>query len=463
MATTRLMPLHVGKGRSVKTAISKIIGYVKNPEKTDHGQLVTSFQCNSQIADAEFLLFKKQYIASTGRIRGNDDVIAYHLRQSFVPGEISAEEANRLGVELARRFTKGNHAFIVCTHIDRAHIHNHIIWSAVNLECNRKFRNFWGSSNAIRKLSDTICIENGYSIVEHPKGHGKSYDKWMIGPKKRAHRETLRTLIDGALEQKPHNFDELLEILKRNNCEVARRGKSISLRAPEWENAARMDSLGDGYTEADLRRVLSGECNLQRVTDQPKLNLLVDIQSKLKSKGIGYARWAKTFNLKQMAQTLIFLKEHNLLEYEKLNETVAASKTQYHKLRTQVKDLEKRLLEISELRRHIINYAKTREVYVAYRKAGYSKEFYADHTSDILLHYSAKQAFDELGLPKLPTVKELRKEYSDILSQKRKLAPLYYAAKKEMKELLIVKANVDQIMENDKTVPEKKRSYTYQK
>ena len=265
------------------------------------------------------------------------------------------------------------------------------------------------------------------------------------------------------MEQKPHNFDELLEILKRNNCEVARRGKSISLRAPEWKNAARMDSLGDGYTEADLRRVLSGECNLQRATDQPKLNLLVDIQSKLKSKGVGYARWAKTFNLKQMAQTLIFLKEHNLLEYEKLNETVTVSRTQYHELRTQVKDLEKRLLEISDLRTHIINYAKTREVYIAYRKAGYSKNFYADHTSDILLHRSAKEAFDKLGLSKLPSVKELQEEYSAILSQKRKLYPLYYAAKKEMKELLIVKANVDQIMEYDKIIPEKESSYTYQK
>ena len=179
MATTRIMPLHTGKGRTVGQAISDIIDYVENPEKTDHGRLITSFQCDSRVADAEFLLTKKQYIQKTGRVRGEDDVIAYHLRQSFVPGEITPEEANRLGQELARRFTKGKNAYIVCTHIDKNHIHNHIIWNAVSLDCERKFRNFWGSTRAVRRLNDTICIENGYSIVENPKSHGKSYNKWL--------------------------------------------------------------------------------------------------------------------------------------------------------------------------------------------------------------------------------------------------------------------------------------------
>lgn len=131
MATTRLMPLHTGKGRTVGTAIQDIIDYVENPQKTNGGQLITSWQCDSRIADAEFLFTKREYIQKTGRVRGEDDVIAYHLRQSFVPGEITPEEANRLGCELARRFTKGNHAFIVCTHVDKAHIHNHIICAPI--------------------------------------------------------------------------------------------------------------------------------------------------------------------------------------------------------------------------------------------------------------------------------------------------------------------------------------------
>ena len=201
MATTRLMPLHTGKGRTVGTAISDIIDYVQNPQKTDNGRLITSYQCDSRIADAEFLFNKRQYIAATGRVRGEDDVIAYHLRQSFVPGEITPEEANRLGCELARRFTKGKHAFIVCTHIDRKHIHNHIIFDATALYYQRKFRNFWDSTRAVRRLNDTICIENGYSIVENPKPHGKSYNKWLGDRAKQSQRETLRVMIDQALEQ----------------------------------------------------------------------------------------------------------------------------------------------------------------------------------------------------------------------------------------------------------------------
>lgn len=214
MATTRIMPLHTGKGRTVGQAISDILDYSKNPQKTDNGQLITSWQCDSRIADAEFLFTKRQYIQKTGRVRGEDDVIAYHLRQSFRPGEITPEEANRLGCELARRFTKGNHAFIVCTHIDKSHIHNHIIWNSTALSQTRKFRNFWGSTRAVRRLSDTICIENGYSIVEDPKRHGKSYNKWLGDQKKPSHRERICFAIDDALAQKPESFEALLTLLR---------------------------------------------------------------------------------------------------------------------------------------------------------------------------------------------------------------------------------------------------------
>ena len=201
MATTRLMPLHTGKGRTVGQAISAIIDYTENPQKTDGGRLITSWQCDSRIADAEFLFTKNQYIQKTGRVRGEDDVIAYHLRQSFIPGEITPEEANRLGCELAKRFTKGNHAYIVCTHIDKSHIHNHVIWNSTALNQTRKFRNFWGSSRAVRRLNDTICIENGYSIVENPKRHGKSYNKWL-GDKKKPTIKALNTEYAELLAEK---------------------------------------------------------------------------------------------------------------------------------------------------------------------------------------------------------------------------------------------------------------------
>lgn len=201
MATTRLMPLHVGDGRTAKTAIKDIIDYVENPDKTDGFQLVTSYQCDSRCADAEFMFTKQLYQMKTGRFRGKDDVIAYHLRQAFPPGEITPEEANRLGYELAKRFTKGRHAFVVCTHIDKKHVHNHIIFNSVNLNYDRKFRNFWTSSRAIQRLNDTICIENGYSIVERPEFKGKSYNAWQGDVSKLTHRERLCLTIDEALAQ----------------------------------------------------------------------------------------------------------------------------------------------------------------------------------------------------------------------------------------------------------------------
>ena len=453
MATTRIMPLHVGKGRTESRAISDIIDYVANPQKTDGGKLITGFACDSRTADAEFLLAKRQYIAATGRVRGKDDVIAYHVRQSFMPGEITPEEANRLGVEFAKRFTKGKHAFVVCTHIDKAHVHNHIIWSSVTLDCDRKFRNFWGSTKAVRQLSDTICIENGLSIVENPKPHGKSYNKWLGDQAKPSHRELLRMAIDQALAQKPADLDALFQLLQDAGCEVSKRGKSYRLKLPSWDRVARLDSLGEGYTLDDLLAVLSGQKehtprkkSVVRAAP-PKVNLLVDIQAKLQAgKGAGYARWAKVFNLKQMAQTMNFLTEHNLLDYAVLEEKAEAATARHNELSAQIKAAEKRMAEIAVLRTHIVNYAKTRETYVAYRKAGYSKKFREEHEADILLHQAAKNAFEDLGVKKLPTVKSLQAEYAQLLDDKKKAYGEYRRSREEMRELLTAKANVDRIL-----------------
>ena len=463
MATTRIMPLHIGKGRTVGKAIQDIIDYVENPEKTDGGRLISSYQCDSRIADAEFLLSKRQYLAKTGRRRGADDVIAYTIRQSFVPGEITPEEANRLGCELARRFTKGKHAFIVCTHVDKAHIHNHIIWNSTTLDHDRKFRDFLGSARAVRRLNDTICIENGYSIVENPKRRGKTYNKWL-GSKPPCHRDRLRMAIDDALAKKPADLDALLKLLQEAGVEVSPRGKSIRLRAPGQKNFVRLDgdSLGAEYDISALLCVLSGERthtpstkNVHRA-DSPKVNLLVDIQAKLQAgKGAGYARWASVFNLKQMAQTMNYLTEHGLLDYADLAAKADEATGRYHELSARIKAAEQRMAEIAVLKTHIINYSKTRDTYVAYRKAGYSKKFKAEHESEILLHQTAKKAFDELGLKKLPTVKSLQAEYAALLAEKKSAYTDYRRARDEMKELLTVRANVDRLMGYGGAEPDK--------
>ena len=460
MATTRLMPLHVGKGRSFGTAISDIIDYVEKPEKTDKGELVTSYQCNARIADKEFLFAKQRYIQKTGRVRGTDDVIAYHLRQSFVPGEIAPEEANRLGHELAMRFTKGRNAFIVCTHIDKAHVHNHIIVSAVNLDCNRKFRDFIGSGRALGRISDTLCIKNGYSIVETPKHHGKSYNKWLRDLAGLSHRDRLCYVIDKALKQQPDSFDALLDLLRQAGYEVKGNPANPSLRGGEQKRFVRMDTLGLGYSVTELKAVIAGERQhtpKKQKAKAPKKpqrtnQLLIDIQEKLaQGKGAGYAYWAKKFNLKQMAQTVAYLQDHGLMDYAALTEKAAAASVRYHELSDKIKAAENRMAEIAVLRTQIINYAKTRDTYVAYRKAGYSKMFLAEHEGDILLHKTAKKHFDGLGLKKLPTVKTLNAEYAALLAEKKAAYGEYRNAREDMKELLTAKANIDRILGKEVT------------
>ena len=217
--------------------------------------------------------------------------------------------------------------------------------------------------------------------------------------------------------------------------------------------AARLDSLGEGYTLDDLLAVLSGQKEhtpRKKSAVQaapPKVNLLVDIQAKLQAgKDAGYARWATVFNLKQMAQTMNFLTEHNLLDYAVLEEKAEAATARHNELSAQIKAAEKRMAEIAVLRTHIVNYAKTRETYVAYRKAGYSKKFREEHEADILLHQAAKNAFDDLGVKKLPTIKILQAEYAQLLDEKKKAYGEYRRSREEMRELLTAKANVDRIL-----------------
>lgn len=306
-------------------------------------------------------------------------------------------------------------------------------------------------------------MEHGKSIVENPKRHGKSYNKWLGEQAKPCHRDLLRTAIDGALEKKPADLNALLKLLQEDGCEVTRRGKSISLRAPGWKSAARLDSLKSGYTEDDLLAVLTGkkEHALHKkspVTAPPKSNLLIDIQSKLDAgKGAGYERWAKVFNLKQMAQTMNYLREHALLDIDTLKEKSDAATAQFNTLLAQIKAAETRMAEIAVLKTQIINYAKTREVFDGYKASKYSKKYLAEHETDILLHRAAKKTFNDLGIKKLPTVKSLQSEYAKLLTEKKTAYADYRRSRDEMRELLTHRANVDKILGADARENEKEK------
>ena len=423
MATTRIISMHVNQGKTIADCLTDRIDYSKNPDKTQGGELISAYQCDPKTADAEFLYSKRQYQTVTGREQRHD-VIAYQVRQSFKPGEITPEDANRVGYEFAERFLKGRHAFFVATHTDKKHIHNHIIWNSTTLDCKHKFRDFLGSGRAVARLSDAICTEHRLSVIADPKRGKNHYGKWLGNKAKPSHRELLCGLIDAALLQKPDGFDALLKLLRDAGCEVRRRGNTLSLRHPDKKGFVRLSSI-DGYTEGDLRAVLAGEKEhtprkKRTQATRKKNTLLIDIEAKLQAgKGGGYERWAKVFNVKQMAQTYNYLREHGLLDYAELEEKAAAATEQFHALSAQIKAAETRMAEIAVLKTHIINYAKTRDVYAGYRKAGYSKKYLAEHESDILLHKAAKNAFDELGVKKLPTVKSLQEEYAKLLAEKK--------------------------------------------
>lgn len=455
MAATRLIPLHKNKGKSVAACLKDRTDYAQNPDKTAQGELVSSYACSPLTVDEEFMLIKRLYERSTGRIQ-KSDVIAYQVRQSFKPGEVTPEEANRIGYEFAERFLKGKYAFIVATHTDRAHIHNHILYNSTALDGTRKFKNFWLSSFAVQRLSDRICLEHQLSVIEIKPYRDRQ--KRIPYPPKESNRERLCGVIDTILmNEKPADFEAFLSALEQQGYEI-KRGKYTSVKGPRQKRFIRFKTLGEGYSEEEIKAVIVGETEHRPHQKQPPkeqpFQLLVDIQAKMaEGKGEGYKKWAAKHNLKEMSKTLLFLQEQKIGSAEELRERAAAATERYHAMGDSIKAAEARLTEIAVLKNHIINYAKTREVYTAYRKAGYSKAFLEAHREEITLHKAAKAAFDEAGLQKLPKVKALDAEFAELLTKKKAAYPDYRKAREEMQPLLRAQKNVELFFAEEKNRP----------
>lgn len=452
MATTRLIPMHVIKGQTVAYTVHERLSYAINPDKTNSGQLVKAYGCEPETAAGEMLLCKKEYETYIGRSEEKkSDIVLYQIRQSFKPGEITPEKAQEIGYELAMSFTKGKYQFVVATHTDHAHIHNHIIFNSTSIDHKQKFRNFLGSSEAIRKISDKLCLENGLSIIEAPKQGPSHYGKWLGDKKPLSWQEKLRQTIDAVIAQKPADFDTFLKLMMESGYEV-KQGQHLAFKASGQQKFTRLRSLGEGYSEVELRSAILGKTVHTPKVKRPyrknpdKINLLVDIQAKLQAgKGPGYERWAKVFNLKQMAQTINFLTENDITDYETLVEKTNAATDRYHELSQQIKEIEKRMAEIAELKKHIINYAKTKKVYTAYRESGYSTKYYESNTESILLHQSAKRAFDSISSSKIPSMRDLQLEFNTCLDSKKVILKDYVKQKNLMKESLTVQSNVDHL------------------
>ena len=351
MATTRIIPMHLNKGKTLTQCLADRTEYGMNPDKTEGGALISAFACEPETAVSEFALSKREYRELTGRVQ-ESDVIAYQVRQSFKPGEVTPEEANRIGYEFAKRFLKGRHAFLVCTHTDKKHIHNHIYWNSTALDCTKKFKNFIGSYRAVRRLSDLICTEHRLSVVENPQKHGLSYNKWRGGHDKLSNRDLLRMAIDAALEKQPQDFDALLALLKECGYSVARKSR-LSLRHESQKQSIRLESLGEGYSEQELHAVLAGSrthkpfVRKKYPKHRERATLISDIEAKLNAgKGYRYDQAMKVVKLKQMAKTLIYLEEKGFADFDALFNAAADAEKRFYDLRAAIKAAEARMGEI---------------------------------------------------------------------------------------------------------------------
>lgn len=447
MAATRLIALHVNKGKTVAQCLSERLDYSQNLLKTEQGELITAYACNPETAALEFLLSKRQYQQITGEeYKGN--IIAYQIRQSFKLGEITPEEANRLGYELAMRFTKGQHAFTVSTHTDRVHIHNHIIFNSTTLDGSRKFNNFFYSGLALQRASDILCFENGYSIIE--KKPYVEREKRTDYPKRHTIRGELCSAMDDLISRKRKDFDEFLRMLQEAGYEI-KLGKHISIKGRAQKKFIRLNSLGEGYSENALReKVARSNARLsRRETTPPTIDLLIDIQNRALGKGAGYECWTKEYNLKQTAKTLLFLQEHNIHSYEELEAAVNTTVSRADELLASIKAKDIRIKEIETLRQHLYDYSKTHSVYLEYKRLPKAKKdiFYEAHRSELELHEAAKNAFDALPEgTKLPTIKELTAERKRLIEERQAEYTQYHPLKEQKRDYLRAKQNADLIL-----------------
>jgi len=435
--------------------------YAKDAEKTNGGILVRGYCCNPRTVDAEFLLSKKEYERRTNRDQGNRNIIAYHIRQSFLPGEITADEAMAVGYELAQRFTKGKHAFVIGIHIDREHIHSAIVFNSTSLDGSRKFRNFRNSSYALRRISDLLCLEHGLSVIENPKpSKGRDYSRWK-GDRPLSWQEKLRRKL-AVLVAQVDSFEALLEALKEEGYSVRDNRKQVSVTAPGQKRATRLDSLGEGYTEDALRDFFTSRrarrigSDTQLAKTEPNslgtsvmnpVSLLIDIQAKIREgKGRGYEQWARIFNLKQGAKTLLFLQEQGIDSYEDLLAKASTASADFALRVENIRATEIRMTEINDLQRQIGTYRKTREQYEQYQASGWSTVFYQENQDAILAHRAAKQFFDNLGMSRLPTIESLRQEYASLAATRKQLYSGYRSARTTMQALLVAKANAQELL-----------------
>ena len=433
MAVTKIKP--------VKSTLKKALDYIQNPDKTDGKMLVSSFGCSPETADIEF-----EFTIAQALDRGNN--LAHHLIQSFEPGEVDYQKAHEIGKQLADAVTKGQYEYVLTTHIDKGHVHNHIIFCAVNFVDYHKYNSNKRSYYGIRNMSDRLCRENGLSVIVPQKGgKGKSYAEYLAEKTGTSWKGKLKTVVDGLIPQ-VSSFEELLSRLQGLGYEI-KPGKYVSCRAPGQERFTRLKTLGADYTEEAIRERIEGRRT--RTAKAPKaergVSLLIDIENSIKAaQSRGYEQWAKIHNLKQAAKTLNFLTEHQISQYEDLTAKIEEIQTESEKAGDALKDMEKRLADMAVLIKNVSTFQKTKPAYDTYRKARNKDRYRAAHEGTVILHEAAAKALKAAGISKLPNLAALQAEYEKLQEQKEALRADYGKLKKQVREYDVIKQNIDSIL-----------------
>ena len=432
MAITKIHPIKV----NLKAALD----YIENPDKTDDKMLVSSFGCSYETADIEFQMLLDQAFK-----KGNN--LAHHLIQAFEPGETTPEQVHEIGRQLADEVLGGKYPYVITTHIDKGHLHNHIIFCAVDMVNQRKYISNRRSYAYIRRTSDRLCREHGLSVVKPGKDKGKSYAEWDAQRKGKSWKAKLKIAIDAAIPQ-AKDFDDFLRFMQTQGYEI-KPGKFVSFRAPGQDRFTRCKTLGEDYTEEAITRRIKGlavDRGQKRKAEQ-RISLRIEIENNIKAQqSAGYARWAKLYNLKQAAKALNFLTEHQIESYESLESRLDEISTANDEAAAALKAVERRLGEMALLIKNLSAYKQLRPVALELRNAKDKAAFRRQHESQLILYEAAAKALKEAGVKKFHNLYALKAEYKKLDGERERLSEQYNEVKKELKEYGIIKQNVDSIL-----------------
>ena len=429
MAVTKIKP--------VKSALKRALDYIQNPDKTDGKMLVSSFRCAYETAYEEF-----EFTLSKAMQKGNN--LAHHLIQSFEPSEATPEQAHEIGKRLADEITKRRYEYVLTTHVDKGHTHNHLIFCAASFVDYKKYISNKKSYYEIRNFSDKLCKEYGLSVVKPGQDKGKSYAEYVADRDgSGSWKSKIKTAIDKLIPESK-DIENLLKQLQEQGYEV-KRGKYISVRAPGQERFTRTKTLGANYTEDAISKRIVGEY----VADIHSVNLIIEVENNVKAQqNAGLARWQKIQNLKEAAKTVNFLTENNLLQYADLEAKAAEVGAAFDDAADSLKTAEKRLADMASLMKYIANYQQTRPIYDGIKTAKDKATYKRENQSAIILHEAAVKALKTHAGDggKLPNPDALQTRYEQLTKKKNELRAEYGKLKRQARDYRVVKQNVDSIL-----------------